>query len=182
MHVPQSLLNSWAIPAVGSLPPASASAVVDAFAKLGVRASQDLVSLYGVIGGMGVGDGHDWRLWSLAEIVQENASAARGPIAFSDYMIDCWRFYLEPVDEHVCRVLSNYGEGPMREVSPSLESFLASLATSPLQVIDPSAWAARRVNGRSVGISILVGSLVRGFSREAVAVCRRLRGLGRSAK
>jgi hypothetical protein len=182
MHVPQSLLNRWAIPAAGSLPPESESSVVSAFAKLGVSIPQDVISLYGLIGGMDVGDQHDWRLWPLAEILQENAPAAQGPIAFSDYMIDCWRFYLEPVNEHVCRVLSDYEGGPMREVSGSLESFLASLDTSPLRVIDPSAWAARRIEKRGAGTSNLIGSVVRRFSRNAVAVCRRLTGLVRSAK
>jgi|EndMetStandDraft_4_1072995.scaffolds.fasta_scaffold20529_3 hypothetical protein len=182
MHVPQSLLNRWAIPAVGSLPPDSASSVVTAFAKLGVRVPRDVISLYGLIGGMDVGDQHDWRLWPLAEILQENAPKVQGHIAFSDYMIDCWRFYLEPVNEHVCRVLSDYDGGPMREVSESLELFLASLDTSPLQVIDPSAWTRRRVEKRGTGVSNLIGSVLRRFSRNAVVVCRCLIGLGGSAK
>jgi len=169
MQLPAPLQNRWAHPRVRSLPPVHPAAVVDAFAKAGLTASRDLVSLYSQIGGMDVGDSDDWRLWSPGEVLDEYALAHGGPIAFSDYMIDCWRFYLLPNDEDTCRVLSDYGEGPLREISPSLESFLGALATDfPRRILDPASLSGRPPvpNGGRGGA----------FGRATFAVLRKLLG------
>ena len=139
MRIPARLLASWTSQSSRSVAPASPQEVSAAFARLGARPTADVVSLYGQIGGMKIPDDNDWLLWSLDEFVEQNRQATNGPLAFSDYLLSCWNFHLEPRDAEVSRVLTDFGDGQLVEVAPSLQLFIEALDSSPLGVLDPLA-------------------------------------------
>ena len=139
MHIPARLLARWTSLSARSMTPASSTEVAAAFAKLGARPTADVISLYSQIGGMNIPDGDNWRLWPLDEFVKQKRQGPNDPLEFSDYLLNCWNFHLEPRNAEVSRVLTNFGDGPLVEASPSLQAFIEALDSSPLSVLDPLA-------------------------------------------
>ena len=130
---------------LGVHPGENGQAVRDAFGRVGAHATEDVVSLYECVGGMDIPEDDMWRLWSLEEVITENRAPSKFGVQFSDYMLSCWNFRVAPVTDLISEVYLDYvnGEPPVK-VALSLQAFLEVLATEPLKVIDPNAFAAQR--------------------------------------
>ena len=108
--------------------PASEVAVQAAFEALGQSPTADVVALYGCLDGMDDMCNKGWRLWPLSEIVVNRQT---GLVTFSDYLVSCWEFQLEPVSLSESRVLSNGFTDALVEVAPTLAAFLQGLDNDP---------------------------------------------------
>src|SRR6185503_15178556 len=96
--LPKALVRRWKKEGVELLPPKPPQAAVDAFARVGSVASRDVVEFYSEFGGMEPMDDGYLKIWSLSEIVEDNAERSEyGPI-FADYLVSCWSFRLKYVD------------------------------------------------------------------------------------
>ena len=108
--------------------PASEVAVRAAFEALGQSPTADVVALYGCLDGMDEMCNKGWRLWPLSEIV---VNRQMGLVTFSDYLVSCWEFQLQPISLSESRVLSNLGGDTLFEVAPTLTAFLRGLNNDP---------------------------------------------------
>jgi hypothetical protein len=140
MKIPELLLDEWRDLKARVLPGAEAAQVREAFGKIGMHVSSDVLALYQAIGGMEIPDDREWRLWSLAEIEAQNNGQPAFGAEFSDYLIGCWSFRVRPINPHVSEVYIDYADGqsPVRAAA-SLEEFLEVMDTDPLRVLDPGA-------------------------------------------
>jgi hypothetical protein len=140
MKIPELLLDEWRNLTTRVLPGAEAAQVREAFGRVDMPVSSDVLALYRAIGGMEIPDDRDWRLWSLAEVKSENNQQNVFGVEFSDYLIGCWSFRARPVNRDVSEVYIDYADGrsPVRAAA-SLEEFLEAMDTDPLLVLDPGA-------------------------------------------
>lgn len=129
------LLPRWTAEAAEPLPPPPAASVRQAFAKLGSIATEDVLSLYGALGGMRMMDNEYWRLWSLDEI--EGQTPSEFGVLFSDYCISCWEYRLKPVDSEHSAVYVDYFDGcAPKLVAATLEEFFERYTTSARALLD----------------------------------------------
>ena len=121
------LIKRWRAEPVELLPGERAEAVIAAFQTFGVHPTDDVIALYGRIGGMTVMDSAYWRLWPLAEIASgDQQNAAERGVVFSDYCISCWEYRLKPnVSGGSAVYLEEYDARAPSLVAPSLEAFFA---------------------------------------------------------
>ena len=107
------------------------------FSSLGSTATEDVVYLYGRIGGMDLMDEEHFRLWPLVEVSKENSlnETANG-ILFADYLISCWSYRLAPVSDAKSAVYVEYfdGQHPVC-VANSLEEFATAYFARPNDVL-----------------------------------------------
>lgn len=96
MNSLEALVERWKSEEVDALPPASEEQVHLTFSKLGLRPTDDIVRLYGAIGGMEMMDNEYWRLWPLSEIEDRSSEISEYGALFSDYCLDCWAYRLKP--------------------------------------------------------------------------------------
>jgi hypothetical protein len=114
-------------------PPEAPQAVSDAFAQVGSIASRDVIEFYSEFGGMEPMDDGYLKIWSLSEILAENAErSAYGPI-FADYLISCWSFRLKYVDLATSAVYVDHHSDsrPPELVANSLAEFLSIYERDP---------------------------------------------------
>jgi hypothetical protein len=133
-----TLMKRWADEGTVVLPPASAVDVRETFAALGSVATADVVTLYGLIGGMERPDNELWRLWPLAEVSAENASRLSPfGVLFSDYMLSCWCYRLRPRDDDRSAVLLDRfdGQAPV-VVAYSLSEFFDTYLVDAERLLD----------------------------------------------
>jgi hypothetical protein len=105
------LVNQWKTEAVALLLPENEEAIRGVFAGLGVDVTSDMIGLYKTVGGMDMMDNEYWRLWSLAEIKEENTTASKHGVIFSDYLIGCWCYRLKPMTDQTSAVYVDYFDG-----------------------------------------------------------------------
>lgn len=131
------LVRRWNAEGARVLPPTLPSETTAAFLALGHIATADVIALYEGCGGMEQMDDNYWRLWPLPEIVRENAESNGLGVLFGDYLIDCWRYRLKPVNSEVSAVYVDYynGRDPV-QVAPSVEVFLECLLTDPEELLE----------------------------------------------
>lgn len=92
----KKLIPRWNAQHVGLMPASSVHEIRATFAQLGSKASSDVVKLYSAVGGMRVMDDDAcWRLWSLAEIIEENKEPSPYGVLFSDHLIESWCYRLK---------------------------------------------------------------------------------------
>jgi hypothetical protein len=111
MKIPERLLRQWRASDARALPGVDSALVGEAFGKLGMRVSLDVLSLYQAIGGMQILDARDWRLWPLAEVESQSAEGTAFGAEFSDYLAGCWSFRVRPISLEVSEVYLDYGVG-----------------------------------------------------------------------
>jgi len=115
------------------LPPERPQAIVDAFALVGAVATCDVVDFYSECGGMEPMDDGFLKIWSLSEVIAENAERSEyGPI-FADYLASCWSFRLKNIDPATSAVYVDHHSArqPPDLVARSLAEFLAIYERNP---------------------------------------------------
>ena len=126
-----SLMRRWNAEGIRLLPPELPDDVEATFARLGSRATRDVVALFSALGGMNEMDDGFLKLWSLREMEEENSSRSElGPI-FADYLVSCWCFRLCPVDDDTSAVYVDHFHRPPELVAPSLAEFLVLYERDP---------------------------------------------------
>jgi len=134
--LPQTLVRRWRKEGITLLPPESSQAIAEAFARVGSVATRDVLELYSEFGGMEPMDDGSLKIWSLAEILADNAERSEfGPI-FADFLISSWSFRLKPVDADSSAVYIDHHGGPRPPelVAKSLAEFLAIYERDPKAV------------------------------------------------
>ena len=128
-------MERWASEGVEPLAPEGPDAVLAAFADAGILATSDVIAVYGAIGGMRVMDNEYWRLWPLAEVIEQSPSIHGA--AFSDYCISCWEYRLQPVSADVSAVyIDRNDDTPPALIAPSLEAFLERYLNDARSLLD----------------------------------------------
>lgn len=99
-----------------------------------------MIALYTSLGGMQEMDKELWRLWPLAEIKSENATASSSGVLFSDYLINCWCYRLKANSNGTSAVLVDHFDGaePV-QVASSLEEFLSLYLIDAARLLDSAA-------------------------------------------
>jgi hypothetical protein len=131
--LPQTLVRRWRKEGITLLPAESAQAIAEAFAGVGSIATPDVLEFYSEFGGMEPMDDGFLKIWSLSEIVAENAERSGfGPL-FADYLISSWSFRLKPVGAERSAVYVDHHSGtkPPELVANSLAEFLAIYERDP---------------------------------------------------
>jgi hypothetical protein len=122
----ETAIRNWQDAGVNLLEPNEEAAVRTALDGINRKYSRDVVALYRLTGGMNRGDDDTrfWALWSLPQIVSENARYNRPHILFADFLINshfyCFR-YENPEESAVCIDYFN-GEEP-EAVARSVDEF-----------------------------------------------------------
>jgi hypothetical protein len=110
------------------------------FERLGVSATNDVVALYEVCGGMTDMDADYWRLWSLREVEEENSENLERGVLFGDYLINSWCYRLRKINDETSAVYVDYFDGTEPEIAaPSLFEFLSCLLKQPRCVLERRA-------------------------------------------
>jgi hypothetical protein len=104
-------------------PPADPERIHAVMQTIGQRPSADVVELYTTTGGFGGMCKHGLTLWSLEEILQNNAGIDNPRWAFADGLIESFRFRLQYENELVSSVWVDHGGDFTYEIAPSLEEF-----------------------------------------------------------
>jgi hypothetical protein len=101
MEIFEKLRGKWISEDIALYPPETRSATIECFRKLGIEASEELISLYGIVGGMEDMDDEQFRLWSLNEILEENTTPEETQrckidgVLFADYLINSWCYRIK---------------------------------------------------------------------------------------
>ena len=133
MILPQALVRRWKKEGVKLSPPELPHAIVDAFARVGSIASRDVVEFYSEFGGMEPMDDGYLKIWSLSEIITDNAERSEyGPI-FADYLMSCWSFRLKHLNPDTSAVYVDHHSDsrPPELVADSLAEFLSIYERNP---------------------------------------------------
>jgi hypothetical protein len=130
-----SLVSRWASEAIQELPAESPAAVVTAFQAVGGSATSDVVALYAQVGGTQMMDNNHFRLWSLAEIQEENSSPSSYGVLFADYLISCWCYRLKPISKDESEVFVDFFDGSSPLSMGSLYQFLLACVHDPEAVL-----------------------------------------------
>ena len=118
------LVNRWQSENVGPFPPYGEATIRATFLSTGIEPPEDLVYLYGVIGGMDTGTNELWRLWPLNEVEKTGTEANEFGVLFSDYFISSWCYRIKPNDAHTSSVYVDYFDGRQPFlVAQTLEQF-----------------------------------------------------------
>jgi hypothetical protein len=140
------LKKRWKAEGIELLPGEPALQVHMAFASAGATPAADVLALYRNIGGMAYMDEEYWRLWSLDEIIEENAKRSNVGVQFSDYMMSCWHFTVKAVDATRSEVWidSLDGNGPLLVASSLSEFFDIYVSAYPTRVLDPGHFKRKK--------------------------------------
>jgi hypothetical protein len=124
MHSLDILVSQWAAESVRPLPPVDANVVHATFARLNAVATDDVLRLYSLMGGMESMTNDYWRQWSMAEILSENQEASEFGVLFADYLISSWCYRLKAKPDNTSAVYIDHfdGKAPVLAAS-SLEDF-----------------------------------------------------------
>ncbi len=131
------MIERWRSEGLVLLPPEPESRVRQAFSMIGSTPTSDVVAMFAGLGGMQEMDRELWRLWSLAEIEQENQTDSSSSVWFSDYAISAWSYRLVPNENDTSSVIAEFASDvPGKKVANSLEEFFNIYVGSPYQVIE----------------------------------------------
>ncbi|MCV2422309.1 hypothetical protein [Paucibacter sp. DJ2R-2] len=131
------MIERWKTEGLVLLPPEPAAAVCETFAKVGAKATADVVSMYAILGGMPEMDKEYWRLWTLSDIQIENTADVATGVLFSDYLISCWSYRLIPNGDDTSAVFADYfNDDKCIRVAGSLEEFFGMYAEDSYQVLE----------------------------------------------
>ena len=137
MDALNTLLDQWRSEGLVILPPAPEHAVREAFESVGSYATQDVIKLYSKLGGMEVMDNALWRLWSLAEIQNDNTERSTPGVLFSDYLMNCWCYRLKPTSSETSAVVvDHFNDQESIIVAKNLAEFFAAYLKNPRQLLD----------------------------------------------
>jgi len=123
MNIFEVARDKWLKEGVVLLPPEARASVISCFEKIGVQPSEDIISLYSVIGGMEDMDDELFRLWPLDEIIKENLDPESEDaiktygVLFGDYLINSCCYRIKPKPNHESAVYIDYFTN---EISPEL--------------------------------------------------------------
>ncbi|WP_027468236.1 SMI1/KNR4 family protein [Deefgea rivuli] len=137
MHNLNTMLERWRSENVILLLAEQEETVRQVFSALGMNATQDVIDLYTTLGGMAAMDNEYWRLWSLAEIQEENPQPSSKGILFADYCVSCWCYRLKPISASSCAVYIDHfinGEEP-KLIASSLTEFFDLYANDPSELL-----------------------------------------------
>jgi len=138
MQALSKLLPRWANEGTDPLPPEARAAVQQVFEHLGFVATEDVLSLYGAIGGMQMMDDEYWRLWPLEEVAEQSPSSAG--VLFSDYCISCWEYRVKPVSaEHSAVYVDHFDGTPPKLVAASLSEFFERYVSNARALLDETS-------------------------------------------
>lgn len=138
-----ALIERWKQQKLGVLKGQPTHTVQELFARLGSEVSQDVLALYGAVGGMDRDDEKTmWRLWSVAEIQNENTTSSQHGILFSDYFLSCWCFRVRFNNPETSSVVVDHFDGKEPTlVAPTLEMFFTEYVKNAKALLDPGAYA-----------------------------------------
>ena len=136
MNYLDQIIKKWLNDAVQELPAESAVNISSAFQAVGGIATSDLIALYRKIGGMQTMDNNYFRLWSLAEIREENAVQSSHGILFADYLIDSWCYRARPISEDESEIYVDFFDGSSPAlIGNNLNEFLLACLNDPELVL-----------------------------------------------
>ena len=142
MRILASLMKSWQSEGIPLIAPETEASIRQAFARVGSRATSDVVFLYSSFGGMDEMDKEYWRLWSLAEVGLENPVSSGSGVLFSDYLMSCWSYRLRPNEYDTSSVLVDYFDGAEPSVvANTLEEFFEFYAANATLLLDAKSLA-----------------------------------------
>lgn len=143
------LKKRWKTEGIELLPGEPALKVHMAFASAGATPAADVLALYRNFGGMDNMDAEYFRLWSLDEIITENAGRSDAGVQFSDYMMSCWHFAVKAVDDTRSEVyIKNFDgcKGPLLVASSLAEFFDICASANPSRVLDPGYFKLKKAS------------------------------------
>jgi hypothetical protein len=134
VNIVKHTIRKWERDGVALLEPQSEIAVNAALSQTQRLYSRDVVALYCLTGGMadGESDAHFWTLWSLTELVAQNARYSRADILFADFLINSHLYVFRYVSPDVSAVYVDYFNGAEPEmVAGSLNEFFERYLYQP---------------------------------------------------
>ncbi len=133
----EGLLERWNLEGVNTLSPESEERVRLTFSKLGLQPTQDVIQLYGIIGGMEMMDNEYWRLWPLSEIEARSSEISEYGVLFSDYCLDCWAYRIKPNDAGSSAVyVENFDGKTPTMVAENLSQFFDMYVANARELLD----------------------------------------------
>jgi hypothetical protein len=133
-----SLILRWNGQGAEVQPGHSPEEIKEVFAKLGGKATSDVIDLYSRVGGMlDMENGALWRLWTLHEVVERNTEQSKYGLAFSDHLIDSWWYRIKPETADRSAVYIDYidPQRPPTKLFEGINELLAALAENPNAVL-----------------------------------------------
>jgi hypothetical protein len=127
----KSAIQGWQGGVLELWPPAAPERIDAVLGQIGQKASADVLELYTTIDGFGGMDGHGLSLWSLDEILEENAATGCGRYAFADGLVESFRFQLQYENELVSSVWIYHGEDLTYRIADSLARFFEMYLAEP---------------------------------------------------
>jgi hypothetical protein len=133
----QQLIETWRRESNTPLEPAlSSDELQTLFGTHGFRATQDVVDLYSLVGGMesGCPDNRMFELWCRERIRTENAESTWDFLWFGDWLISSHLYALKPVDEFHSAVYIDHQcdrSTPPKFLAASLYEFAECLLRDP---------------------------------------------------
>ena len=125
-------IRIWQSTGMELFPPADHRQIQAVMEQIGQRASTDVFELYESMGGFASGtDEHGWYLWSLDQIRQENVAIHQSQWAFSDGMVESFRFRLQYENELVSSVWIDHGTDATYPVAKSVAEFFDLYLSDP---------------------------------------------------
>ena len=135
MSIDESLarvLARWRAQGAVLLPARDAADVQRSFGRLGLSATEDVVRMFALFGGLDEMDDDCWEFWSLEKLVERNLEHPRPGVLFGDYLIDCTFLLLRPLDASTSDVwLDGFDPESPKPVAPSLDAFFRSYLADP---------------------------------------------------
>lgn len=142
-----TMIDRWQSEGLVLLPPEPESRVRQAFSSVGSAPTSDVIAMFAAFGGMQDCDQELWRLWSLAEIQDENrkdsssslwySDYASSGVWFSDYAVCAWCYRLVPNEDSTSSVFAEFASNvPSKKVANSLAEFFSIYVENPYQVLE----------------------------------------------